>query len=94
MQSPVIAELARIPLASRALPTNMIAEAAKIRCLMVGSYLSLFIDGDEAHREPPPVAARYSRAHRRHLAFRGDVLGEDFGTALLYHNDQLFQPGT
>lgn len=91
MQSPVIAELARIPLASRALPTNMIAEAVKIRCLMVGSYLSLFIDGDTAHLEPPPVAARYSRAHRRHLAFRADVLGEDFGAALLYHNDELFQ---
>lgn len=86
MQSPVIDALSRIPLTSNIKPANAIINVIRIRCPVVAAYLSMWIDGDTAHREPPPTAARYSRDHFRALAFRADVMGEEFADALIQHN--------
>lgn len=86
MQSPVIDALSRIPLTSKIRPINALPDVLAVRCNAVAAYLSMWIDGDELHREPPVSAMRYSRDRFRSLAFRCDVLGEKPAEAMMYRN--------
>lgn len=86
--SPAQYILSEIPLTSAHRPSSARINVLRLRCIAVGILLSRWIDGDDRHRETPPLAGQFTTKHRRWLSFRADVLGDADADYALTLNDQ------